>query len=167
MDKKSLEFQFTKPMDQSAWLANGGAPGWIKPEPQYSLEALSETLPFVCPSKIPGGVVTGTLMKSCTEEFFRKPLEGSETAQTRVDMALEAVRVLEEQKFLSKTSSTAITDCVRVDVTSSYLGVCLALIFNAGLEVKLNHLFCRHNRMISMMMIRMILPNTFIRIESA
>jgi hypothetical protein len=141
MSKTSVEFQFTKPMDQTAWLVSGGAPGWIKPEPQYSLEALAETLPFVCPSKIPGGVVTGTLIKSYTEEFFRKPLEGSETAQTRVDMALEAVRALEEQKFLSKTSSTAITDCVRVDVTASYLGVRLALIINAGLVANVDNLF--------------------------
>lgn len=122
MTRRSLDFQFTKPMDKEAWLNKGGAPSWVSPEPQYSTEAIQDSLPWVDPGRMNHGEVTGETVASCVRDYFRRPLGDGETVDERINRAFQAIRVLEEQLYYARSGSSSCTDGVRVDVTTCFVG---------------------------------------------
>lgn len=122
MTRRSLEFQFTKPMDKEAWLTKGGAPSWVSPEPLYSTEAIQDGLPWVDPERLQYGKVTGETVISCVRKYFRRPLGDDETVDGRIDRAFQAIRALEEQLYYARSGSSSCTDGVRVDVTTCFVG---------------------------------------------
>lgn len=104
----------------NAWLVHGGSPRFVPCDPAYAIRAQRERLPWL---ELNGnGIVSGPIVSSVTKDYFRKDLEGSETIEERIDRAFDAIRVLEEQKYLARMSNSTVTNGIVVDVTTMYVG---------------------------------------------
>lgn len=115
------DIKFQDSMDLDAWLVHGGSPKFIPLMDPARL--LSERLPWLGDLGS-GGILNGSVVSSATKDHFRRKLEESESIEERIDRAFDAIRVLDEQTFLARMSTSTETPAhgVVVDVTSSYVG---------------------------------------------
>lgn len=123
MRKDDLKICCSMPIDKEAWLMNGGNHAWVSPYPKYCLESLKSLVPWVNASGISSdGSFDSDQLRSLARQAFR---ESSSEVPPSVQMnrALDALRILEEQMYMGKCSSSTITNDIRIDVTSTYVGV--------------------------------------------
>ena len=119
MKRDGIEIQFSMPMDKDAWLLNGGGHGWIKPHPEYSVEAVGALLPWLQQHQRPfEGRFSASDIMHIVKEEFRTP-----QPDDAVDKAFGSLKVLEEQLYLERCSSSAVTRDIRIDVNACYVGV--------------------------------------------
>lgn len=121
MTRQSIEYKYQEPMDMDAWLVHGGSPKYIScVDPGFATQSLKERLPWFDRGRH-DGVINGSVISSSTQYYFREnPSE--ESVEERIDRAFDAIRVLEEQKFLARMSTSTETRGVVVDVTTGYVG---------------------------------------------
>jgi len=114
---------FQESMDLDAWLVHGGRPKFGPLSDPGRL--LQERLPWISSSmgdlQSLGGL-DGHSVSSVAKDHFRRKIEEDESIEERIDRAFDAIRVLEEQKFLARMSSSTETRGIVVDVTTSYVG---------------------------------------------
>lgn len=113
------EIPFQESMDLDAWLVHGGSPKFGPLSDPAKL--LQERLPWLGDLEH-GGMLNRHAVSSAANNHFRRAIEENETIEERIDRAFDAIRVLEEQKFLARMSSSTETRGVVVDVTTGYVG---------------------------------------------
>lgn len=109
-------------IDPNAWLSHGGAHAWDVPPPAYNRRALAAQLPWLDEKLIGNGSFSSAGLRRVIRKSFREPTEDIDDALS-TDRAFEALRVLSEQFHLARSSSTAQTEGVRVDVSTGFVGV--------------------------------------------
>ena len=137
------------PMDRDAWLKKGGEHNWSKTPAGYRVDALRRLLPWVpevgvfvtlqwsrerCAAarlKLPTspqprpqetGSFTPELLRQTARSQFRAPPPAAGGETELLDRAFTSLRVLSEQLHLARCSSTATTEGIHVEVTTSYVG---------------------------------------------
>jgi uncharacterized protein affecting Mg2+/Co2+ transport len=133
----ALTLEMRQPVDREAWLERRGGHGWARVAAEDRLEALQRLLPWMTEDPVLRGAFNPGQLRNVVRSAFRAAPDtaapsvvsspssaaaGSPSPTDPVDRALAAMRVLGEQVHMARCSSIAITDGVRVDVTSSHVG---------------------------------------------
>ena len=153
MEQKGATIDMQMPIDKSAWLQNGGAHGWATPAPrtfisifppppsdddhvdknnkshfttttnaEYMKETLHDLLPWLSTTPY-SGTFSAQDLRECLRSEFRHPTLPIEDEPERLNRAFTSLQVIEEQLHMVACSSSAVTNSVRVDVCSAFVGV--------------------------------------------
>lgn len=91
--------------------------------PAYMKESLESLLPWLAKSNTYLGSFTPGELRDCIRSEFRQPSSPPSSSADLMDRAFTSLRVLGEQLHMAECSSTAITDGVRIDVCTAFVGV--------------------------------------------
>lgn len=121
MARKDLIIDVQMPVDKNAWLNNGGGHGWATPAPTYIKESMEALLPWL-PSSQYSGTFSADDLRHAVQQEFRQPTVPPQSPAELLDRAFTSLKILSEQIHLTQCSSLAITEGIRIDVCSAYVG---------------------------------------------